>query len=237
MTLPAIEANGMSYRYKSPGGMYTIRLKRLSLNPGDIAILSGPSGVGKSTILDMLGLVRRPDVLEHFVVRDREGGEHDVTAPLREGKLDELAGVRGRMLGYVLQQGGLLPFLTVADNIRLAGAGVPMALTKRLGIADLLDRLPKALSIGQRQRVSVARALAHAPAVLLADEPVASLDPATAEATMGLLAEVACELGTAVVLSNHNTGLASGLAHGWINAAIGEDQYGRYAEFSQAGHA
>jgi putative ABC transport system ATP-binding protein len=111
----------------------------------------------------------------------------------------------------VPQTGGLFAFLRVRDNIalprRLLGLkddGTVGHLAERLGVADHLRKKPSALSVGQRQRVAIARALAHGPALVLADEPTASVDPATADIVMALLLEQAALNGAAVVIASHD---------------------------------
>jgi putative ABC transport system ATP-binding protein len=111
----------------------------------------------------------------------------------------------------VPQTGGLFAFLRVRDNIalprRLLGMkddGTVEHLAERLGVADQLLKKPSALSVGQRQRVAIARALAHGPALVLADEPTASVDPATADTVMALLLEQAAQNGAAVIVASHD---------------------------------
>ncbi len=186
---------------------FRVELPRLTVAPGEIAVLAGASGSGKSTLLDLLGLLTVPDRVGRLAI----GGE-DAAPALRAGRLEALAPLRRRQ-GHVLQTGGLLPFLTVADNIRLTQPTdrpppLPLeALAERLGLGGLLRRKPGTLSVGQRQRAAIARALMGDPAVLLADEPTAALDPPTAEAVLALLQEICRERGTAVVMASHAWGL------------------------------
>jgi putative ABC transport system ATP-binding protein len=200
-----------------PGNDRSFRLEvpRLSLRPGEALALVGPSGCGKSTLIDLLALALAPDAAARFVLRPG-GGQRwfDVGAAWRDRRA-LLAQVRARTFGYVLQSGGLLPFLDVAGNIALPAeiAGrVPgermHALAERLGIAALLREWPERLSVGQRQRVAIARALAHAPPLVLADEPTAALDPANAETVMRLLLELVVQQGCALVLATHDRALA-----------------------------
>jgi putative ABC transport system ATP-binding protein len=118
----------------------------------------------------------------------------------------------------VLQTGGLLPFLTVLENIELPRRlchleqdETARALAERLQIADQLKKLPAALSVGQRQRVAVARALAHEPTVILADEPTASLDPHTSAEVMELFVDLAAQHGITLVLASHEWEKATAL--------------------------
>ncbi|MDH1147875.1 ATP-binding cassette domain-containing protein, partial [Pseudomonas mosselii] len=168
---------------------YSLQVDRLHLAVGERVALVGPSGCGKSTLLDLLALVLAPDAAQGFVL----GGE-DIAGLWRGRQLDRLASWRSRHLGYVLQAGGLLGFLDVRGNIRLprqllglGDDGSVERLAEALDVHDQLGKKPAALSLGQRQRVSCARALAHAPTLLLADEPTAALDPVNAERVMQLL--------------------------------------------------
>ncbi|MEO1456080.1 MAG: ATP-binding cassette domain-containing protein [Pseudomonadota bacterium] len=218
MSAPLLTVRDLAYRYPAsadgePG--LEVGLAHLVLEPGALLALVGPSGSGKSTLLDMLGLVLPPSRVGQFALAHAAlgggDGAQDLAPRLRSGDLDALAPVRAAALGYVLQQGGLLPFFTVRENIALAtgrGAdGAVAALAHELGIDGLLDRLPATLSIGQRQRVSLARALHARPALLLADEPTAALDPPTAAEVMDLLVATARRRGTAVVMANHDWAL------------------------------
>ncbi|MFI8746685.1 ABC transporter ATP-binding protein [Pseudomonas sp. NPDC077186] len=193
---------------------YRLQVPRLDLRPGQRLALVGPSGSGKSTLLDLLALVLSPDpggTLEFT----RDGRSTDIAGLWRHDRQDQLAALRSQLLGYVLQTGGLLGFLDVRGNIGLSRAllGLPedatvQRLAERLEIADQLDKLPAALSVGQRQRVSIARALAHGPALVLADEPTASLDPLNAERVMQLLVERAQEQGACILIATHDEALA-----------------------------
>ncbi len=123
---------------------------------------------------------------------------------------DALAALRARALGFVPQTGALLPFLTLRDNIALPlrilrrpDPARVTALAERLGIAAILDRAPAAVSVGQRQRAAIARALVHRPGIVLADEPTAAVHPAQADAILALLAEAADD-GAALIIASHD---------------------------------
>jgi putative ABC transport system ATP-binding protein len=135
----------------------------------------------------------------------------DIAGLWRAQAADALAALRARHIGYVPQTGGLFAFLSVRDNIdlprRLLGQpddGTVETLAERLGVADQLRKKPAALSVGQRQRVAIARALAHGPSLVLADEPTASVDPATADIVIDLLLEQTGERGAALLLASHD---------------------------------
>lgn len=189
---------------------YSLQIDRLQLAAGARVALVGPSGCGKSTLLDLLALVLAPDAAEGFVFAG-----YDVAGLWRQRRLDQLAALRSRQLGYVLQAGGLLGFLDVRGNIslprQLLGLGEDGSverLAEALDVHDQLAKKPAALSLGQRQRVSCARALAHAPALLLADEPTAALDPVNAERVMQLLLREAQARQVTCVLATHDEALA-----------------------------
>ena len=237
--LPAVSVRGLVLRYDSPSGeSFEARLDTLDLAPGQRAALAGPSGCGKSTVLDALGLIRAPAALELFALADGAGGRADLTAPMRAGDIDALAPARADRLGYVLQQGGLLPFLTVAENIAMGGppgaetAARTAELAAHLGLGGLEDRLPAALSIGQRQRVCVARALVGRPALILADEPTSSLDPPRAREVMELIIAEAEARGAAVLLASHDWDLLDAFGFARIMPEITREGPATIARFS-----
>jgi putative ABC transport system ATP-binding protein len=140
----------------------------------------------------------------------RGSAASDVDAIWRERSSDKLSELRSRHIGYVLQHGGLLPYLTVRKNIELTREllGLPVDdtavnLAAKLGIEQQLDKLPSALSVGQRQRAAIARALAHAPPIVIADEPTAAIDPLNAARIVGMLVELVEELGVTLILATH----------------------------------
>ena len=187
-------------------GGFTLVVEQFVLSAGDRVAIVGPSGSGKSTLLALMALALRPDDAATLTI---DGV--DAFALWRAGRLDALASVRARTLGFVPQTGALLPYLTLRDNIALAqrvrGRPDPArvsALGARLGIADAMDRRPAAVSVGQRQRAAVARALAHRPALVFADEPTASVHPAQADEVLALLTEAASEEGAALVMTTHD---------------------------------
>jgi putative ABC transport system ATP-binding protein len=169
------------------GASFTLRVPELDVRRGEFCSVVGPSGCGKSTLLDLLALVLEPSSVNRFRLSVlRHGGveECDIQG-LPENKA---ARIRRSHIGYVLQSGGLLSFLTVRENILLTAqisrtrvsARELDALVDVLGLADQLEKKPQYLSGGQRQRVAVARALIHRPRIILADEPTAAVDYPTA---------------------------------------------------------
>ncbi len=215
---------------------YSLVIPALALRAGEQVAIVGPSGCGKSTLLDLLALVLAPDQVGQF-----EFNRQDIAGLWRADKQSTLAALRSEHLGYVLQTGGLLGFLDVRGNIALPRQllglkddGSVVRLAEQLEIGDQLAKKPAALSVGQRQRVSCARALAHAPQLVLADEPTASLDPLNAERVMQALLARAREQRAACVIATHDEPLArtSGLqvrriscrrdTDGGVTATLGE---------------
>ena len=217
---------------------FRLRIEQLDVPRGSLLALVGPSGCGKSTALDMLACALSPDMtpedfalphkpveagqgdLPHpasaaasFSFSPQAGASTDILAAWRSGGTDALALLRLHHLGYVLQTGGLLPFLSARENIVLRCKSLGTlaqrqeaitTVVDRLGIGHLLGHYPATLSVGERQRVAIASALAHGPSVVLADEPTAALDPGHAANVLRLFAELARQLGITVVMVTHN---------------------------------
>lgn len=205
-----LSLRGVTKRRASAGATFVLRIDELDLAAGERVALVGESGSGKSTLLDLVALASRPDTAERFRV---EAGDEtaDIAGLWANDASDALAGLRARHIGYVPQTGGLFAFLSVFDNIDLPRRlldlpddGTVHALAERLGVTDQLRKKPSALSVGQRQRVAIARALAHNPSLVLADEPTASVDPATADIVTDLLLEQVTAHGAALLLASHD---------------------------------
>ena len=186
---------------------FELRIEHASLEAGETVALTGASGSGKTLMLELLGLLRAPSAGTQYAHADR-----DLTALWTQGaRSAALAQARGALFGFVPQTGGLMPFLNVTQNValpqRINGVTDPGRVTRlleRLHIDDVADQYPGALSIGQRQRTAIARALAHALPFVIADEPTAALDPDSADNVLSLLLETAREDSTGVVLSSHD---------------------------------
>ena len=210
---------------------FELHVDALTVHHGSAFALVGPSGSGKSTLIDLLALALKPDSGDAFgLSTDNDSAAVDVLGLWRADKLDRLAHLRARHFGYVLQTGGLLPFLTVGNNIALPQrlVGNPdrarvRDLAERLGIAETLSDLPGRLSVGQRQRVAIARALAHRPAIVLADEPTASLDPINAGAVFELFLELVAEDGAALVVATHDRSMVETHAIPAVEASVRRD--------------
>ncbi len=202
---PALSCSALTRSFSVPGGTLPIlRGVDLRVYPEQVVAILGPSGSGKSTLLHLLGGLDRPSSGEV-----RWGGERIDELPQRV-----LAQKRAVRLGLVFQQHYLLEDLTVLENVTLPGriagrldAARGEALLARVGLSERATFLPKRLSGGERQRVAVARSLYSRPQVVLADEPTGSLDRSSASAVYALLAHLAREEGSAVIMVTHDEGL------------------------------
>jgi len=202
-------------RTHTAGGVqFDLRVPQLTIARGARVALVGASGCGKSTLLELLALVQRPSGAAEFLFTPPASDGADIAALWQAGAGDRLGRLRSRHIGYVPQDGGLLPYLTVGENIelprrvlRLPPEDAGAALAARLGIADQLAKRPAALSVGQRQRVAIARALVHRPAIVIADEPTAAIDPPNAARIMRLFVELVEALGVTLIVASHQLGL------------------------------
>ena len=202
---PLIRLSGVDKTYASKGATCTALAGfNLQVERGEFIAISGQSGSGKSTVLNLLGGLDRPSAGEVWV-----DGQAVHALPERH-----LARWRGRSVGIVFQFFQLMPSLSAVENVMLpmdlAGRwparerrGRAFSLLERLGIAEQADKLPSAMSGGQQQRVAVARALANAPALLLADEPTGNLDTRNAAALLDLLDELVAQ-GQTLVMVTHD---------------------------------
>jgi putative ABC transport system ATP-binding protein len=199
-----VRLRGATRRHVTAAGSFcALDRVDLDVHAGECVAVVGPSGSGKTTLAHLLTGIEQPT--EGEVLVDGQ--------PLHALSQDALAAWRGRGVGIVFQFFQLLPTLTVAENVMLPmdfRAALPrrerraraLALLERLRIADQADKLPAALSGGQQQRAAIARALANDPALIVADEPTGNLDSATALDVMGLLAALASEGKTVIVVTH-----------------------------------
>ena len=181
----------------------------LSVAPGEFVALMGPSGCGKSTLLHLAGAMEEPSA-GRVRVKGRELGDLNLT---------ERAALRRREVGYVFQRLNLVASLTALENVMLplelegtvgrAAREQARAALAAVGLDEQLDRFPDDFSGGQQQRIAIARAVAGERTVLLCDEPTGSLDTATGDAVVELLAGLPARTGTAVVLVTHEPRFAS----------------------------
>jgi putative ABC transport system ATP-binding protein len=172
----------------------------LTVLPGELLAIVGPSGSGKSSLLAVAGALSTPD----------SGSVNVHGTDLSTLGKGAAARFRLSTIGFVFQSGNLLPALTAVDQLRLVGRlagnhGIdPLALLEAVGMTHRADHRPGQMSGGERQRVGIARALANAPTLLLVDEPTASLDRARSHEVVSLLAEQAHASSVAVVMVTHD---------------------------------
>ena len=177
----------------------------LEIQAGEFLALEGPSGSGKTTLLQLLGALDRPSA-GTIVFEGRD------LAKLPDS---QLAALRLRSFGFVFQQFNLIPTLTAVENVEVklapVGGGREKALQMlgEVGLAERADHLPAHMSGGEQQRVAIARALSVDPRVVLADEPTGNLDTATGAEIIDLLAGLAAEHGSTVIVATHDAELAA----------------------------
>ena len=205
MRTPLVSAAGLTRIYTAgEERVVGVREATLELEAGELAVLAGPSGSGKSTLLNLVGLLDRPDSGSL-----RLEGE-DVSRLDDRGR----ARLRRERLGFVFQSHQLVPVLSAGENVALALwiRGLPeeecrdraRAALAAVGLSGMEGRRPDAMSGGQRQRVAVARAIVGEPALVLADEPTASLDSETAARLLALFETLHAEKGIAFLFSSHD---------------------------------
>lgn len=199
---------GLSLSRGIGSAAHRVRLAELHVGAGEVLAITGSSGCGKSTLLEGIGLLLAPEQVAHFSL-----AHHANVAELLNARANNaLAAIRASDIGFVLQSGGLLPFLTVQENIMLPRALQRLPGKSRfvehaidvLGLAPLLKKKPSSLSIGERQRTAFVRALSHEPRLLLADEPTSALDPHTAERLFALFLGLVKELQIAALVVSHD---------------------------------
>ena len=188
--------------------VHALRGVTLGIESGELIAICGPSGCGKSTLLSLVGCVDLPTSGEVAI-------EGSVTSRLSDRALTRL---RRDRIGTVFQAFNLLQTLTVAENVAvplvLQGRGLAeieqrvSAVLARVGIAEKADVLPAHLSGGQAQRAAIARAIVHAPAIVLADEPTGNLDSQTGAEILCLLRELATS-GQAIAIATHDATAAA----------------------------
>lgn len=174
-----------------------------SIEEGEFAVILGQSGAGKSTVLNMLGGMDVPTEGEVLVAGQRVSAMND----------KELGAYRADVIGFVFQFYNLIPSLTAYENVALIKSIVKNAkdadeLLKLVGLSHCRDKFPSQMSGGEQQRVSIARALAKNPKILLGDEPTGALDSETGIIVLELLQKLCREDGKTVILVTHNSDIA-----------------------------
>lgn len=175
----------------------------MELDEGKFVVILGPSGAGKSTLLNMLGGLDSP-TSGKITVNGRD---------ISTLNNNELADYRASTVGFVFQFYNLIPTLTVYENVALVNEIAPDAMDAKqilaeVGLADHLKNFPSELSGGEQQRVSIARALAKNPKILLCDEPTGALDSETGVMVLKLLLSMARNYGKTIVVVTHNQNIA-----------------------------
>ena len=175
----------------------------LKLDEGKFVVVLGPSGAGKSTLLNLLGGLDSPTSGKIYV----QGRDISTLSG------DELAEYRAEKVGFVFQFYNLVPTLTVHENVSLVKEISKDALSatkmlEEVGLSDHLRNFPAELSGGEQQRVSIARALAKNPKILLCDEPTGALDSETGVMVLKLLLKMARSYGKTIVIVTHNQNIA-----------------------------
>lgn len=204
------EIRGVRKVYQTSRGapeVHALRGIDLAIRRGESLAIMGPSGGGKSTLMNILGCLDRPTsgdyLLDGLNVRDLDD--------------EQLSAIRGRHIGFVFQAFNLIAQLTVAENVQVPlfyqnvpprqRARLAQQAIARVGLADRAKHRPAQLSGGQMQRVAVARALVNAPTLLLADEPTGNLDSATGQSILALFDELHRE-GLTMVIVTHDPAVA-----------------------------
>ncbi len=203
--MPLMTMSGVTKEYQL--GKTTVRALRgldLEIAKGEVVAIMGPSGSGKSTLMHILGAL---DVPTNGVARI-DG------ADLKDMKEHQLVTFRGQKVGFVFQTFNLIQTLSALQNVELPmifqGIGKSERhhkakdLLERVGLADRIRHKPSELSGGERQRVAVARSLANAPEIILADEPTGNLDTESGQSILDLLKQLSARDGKTVIIVTHD---------------------------------
>ena len=207
---PVLELRGIQQSFKEAGGgrLDVIKSADLALYPGEMVALIGPSGAGKSTLLHITGMLEKPLAGEVLIAGKSSRDMSD----------DRRTALRLNTMGFVYQYHHLLPEFSALENVivpqMIAGksrkAARPRAteLLEQVGLGSRLEHRPGKLSGGEQQRVAVARALANAPKILLADEPTGNLDLHTADDVFSMLTDLVHGFRVAALIATHNLEIA-----------------------------
>ena len=192
-----------------PSSLQVLKGISIRLEAGELVSITGGSGSGKTTFMNIVGLLDRP-TSGHYRIDGRD---------VLQARANDLSSLRNRLIGFVFQSFFLLPRLSAWRNVALplVYRRTPEAEAKRLahdmlervGLGDRTHHLPSELSGGQRQRVAIARALVGSPKIVLADEPTGALDTRVAQEIMDLFKEINREFGVLVMIITHDPRIAS----------------------------
>ena len=204
-----LEGLEKGYKLDKPGEVRVLRGAELQVGRGEVVAMVAPSGAGKSTLLHIAGLLDTADAGRVLIEGvDLSGGSDRTRTSARRSKI-----------GFVYQFHHLLPEFTALENIMLPQLAHGIArgpaklrsqdLLERVGVGPRANHRPADMSGGEQQRVAFCRALANAPALLLADEPTGNLDPATADRVFEALMGLVRETGLSALIATHNLELAA----------------------------
>lgn len=230
------------YKIYNPGENQVNALDGVSLtiDEGEFVAIIGQSGSGKSTLMNMLGLLDTPTEGEYYI-------NGTLVDDLTD---DQMSTIRNEEIGFIFQGFNLISSLTALENVELPlvyrGMGrterreISIAALEKVGLKERMDHLPTALSGGQQQRVAVARAIAAAPPVILADEPTGNLDTRSTKDVMAILHTLKDE-GRTVIVITHDNEIAEEaervirvrdgrVVEDYINPGF-EEKYGRSAKY------
>jgi putative ABC transport system ATP-binding protein len=205
MDAPAIALTGIVKHYRmGEEDIPALRGVDLEIPTGSFVAVRGPSGSGKSTLLNICGLIDAFDAGRYLLAGEDVGGLDDTARTM----------IRRRRLGFVFQSYNLVPVMSVRDNVEypLLLAQLPASerrarvdeILEQVGLTGLADRRPDQLSGGQRQRVAIARALVKSPTLVIADEPTANLDTATASQVIDLMKALGQQHGATFLIATHD---------------------------------
>ncbi|MCK6263996.1 ABC transporter ATP-binding protein [Vibrio sp. ZSDE26] len=204
-----LEFNQISKRYQlGKQSVQALTDASGSIAKGEMVALCGPSGSGKSTLLNILGMLDM-DYQGEITMSDVQYSKNRM----------EAAKTRRNQLGFVFQKFNLVPVMSAWENVAyplmlngysaLEQKRLAIAMLERVGLADFVNHRPDNLSGGQQQRVAIARALVHKPAIVIADEPTASLDSHTASVVIDIMKSLGKEIGTTFIVATHDPRMAS----------------------------
>jgi len=199
-----VDLENVSRTYSDHVDVHALRDVTLSLEPGSFVAVAGPSGSGKTTLLNVIGGLDRPD----------QGAVRIANLDLATTPPDQLADFRLRHIGFVFQAYNLFPVLTAVENLEFIPAlqGMPKEdrvqrandLLAMVGLGEIRNKRPNEMSGGQQQRVAVLRAIMTEPEIVLADEPTANLDSASASLLLDMMAELNRQKGITFLFSTHD---------------------------------
>ncbi len=202
-----VEGTGLTKRFGSGDAtVVAVDAVDIRIEAGELVMLMGDSGCGKTTLISLLGCILTPDT-----------GELQIDGEPINPEVQDLSVIRREKIGFVFQLFHLLPYLTALENVMvvmdLAGTKTAEAesrateLLRQVGLSERLHHRPAQLSGGEKQRVSFARALANRPKIIFADEPTANLDSRQSDNLMNLIQELRQEHQTTIAIVTHHEGL------------------------------